>query len=248
MNTYEKFAGVYDSLMNRDINYNFIADYIENLFDFYDVNPDIVCELACGTGNITIPLAMRGYDMIGVDRSFQMLDIARSKSSELDKNILFLNQNMSKLDLYGSAGAFICMIDGLNYMLIPSQIENLFYKIKNCFLDTDGIFIFDISTRYKLKNTLGNNTFIHDDGKIFYTWENKYFEKSNISRMDLSFFKRNKNNTYSRFDEVHLQRAHSVKEITFALKKAGFTKIDTYGAFSFNKPENDEQRIIFVAQ
>ena len=248
MNSYGEFANVYDTLMNKDIKYNRIADYIENLFDYYDMNPEIVCELACGTGNITIPLAMRGYDMIGVDRSFQMLDEARTKASKLGKNILFLNQDMAHLDLYGSAGAFICMIDGMNYILVPSQIEQLFYKVKNCFLDTGGIFIFDISTRHKLKNVLGSNTFIHDDDKIFYTWENKYFDKCNICRMDLTFFKKQKNDKYIRFDEVHLQRAHSVKEITWALKKAGFTQIDTYGAFTFNSPSTDEQRIVFAAR
>lgn len=246
MNSYENFAGVYDNLMHRDINYNHIADYIENLFDFYDINPDIVCDLACGTGNVTIPLSKRGYDMIGVDRSIRMLDVAKEKALDENTDILFLNQDMTRLDLFGSAGAFVCMIDGLNYMLIPSQIEKLFYKIKNCFLDTGGIFIFDISSRYKLKNVLGNNTFIHDDGNIFYTWENKYYNKSNICRMDLTFFKKNSKG-YKRFDEVHLQRAHTVRELTYALKKAGFTKIDTYSPFKFSSPEETEQRIVFAA-
>jgi len=173
-----------------------------------------------------------------------MLDVAREKA---DENILFLNQDMTKLDLYGSCGAFLCMIDGLNYILMPNKIEELFRKIKTCFLDTDGIFIFDISSRHKLKNILGNNTFVHDDNNVFYVWENKYFEKQNLCRMDISFFKKHKN-LYKRFDEVHLQRAHSEDELTSALKKAGFTKVDTYSPFSFDKPKPDDERIIFVAQ
>ena len=93
---YSDFAYIYDSLMHRDINYEKWADYIENLFDMYGVNPNLVCDLACGTGNITIPLARRGYDMTGVDISEDMLNIARNKAEGL--NILFLNQSMTKPD------------------------------------------------------------------------------------------------------------------------------------------------------
>lgn len=97
MNSYTDFAYIYDSLMHKDIDYEKWADYIENLFIMYDVNPDLVCDLACGTGNITIPLAKRGYDMTGVDISEDMLNIAREKADGLD--ILFLNQSMTDLDL-----------------------------------------------------------------------------------------------------------------------------------------------------
>ena len=246
MKSYNKFACVYDRLINKDINYNHLADYIENLFDYYDKNPELVCDLACGTGNVTIPLSRRGYDMIGVDKSTSMLNIARSKSCELKQDILFLNQDLAKLDLYGSVGAFVCMTDGINYMLSPHSIERLFYRIKNCFLDNGGIFIFDISSGYKLENTLGNNTFIYDDGKIFYTWENKFLKKQKLSKMELSFFVNNKGN-WKRFDEVHIQRAHEVSEITNALKRAGFTNIDTFSAYTFNPVSKNEERIIFAA-
>ena len=50
MNSYTDFAYIYDSLMHKDIDYEKWADYIENLFIMYDVNPDLVCDLACGYG------------------------------------------------------------------------------------------------------------------------------------------------------------------------------------------------------
>ena len=159
MASYNDFADIYDHLMHEDINYEHIADYIENLFTLYGVSPELVCDLACGTGNITIPLAKRGYDMTGIDLSEEMLNIAREKSDGL--NILYLNQNLANIDLYGTMGAFVCMIDGINYILAPQSLLKLFTKIRTCFLDTDGLFIFDISTRYKLKNIIGSNTFIH---------------------------------------------------------------------------------------
>lgn len=245
MNSYSDFAYIYDSLMHKDVDYEKWADYIENLFIMYDVNPDLVCDLACGTGNITIPMARRGYDMTGVDISEDMLNIASSKADDL--NILFLNQSMTDLDLYGTMGAFLCMIDGINYILPPKSLLKLFTRIKTCFLDNDGLFIFDISTEYKLKNIIGDNTFVHCGEKIFYTWQNRYIEKKKLSDMFLTFFVK-QGKQYTRFEERHLQRAYSVKELTALLKKAGFTTVDTYDELSFSPPREDSERIVFVCR
>ena len=214
MNSYTDFAYIYDSLMHKDIDYEKWADYIENLFIMYDINPDLVCDLACGTGNITIPLAKRGYDMTGVDISEDMLNIAREKADGLD--ILFLNQSMTDLDLFGT-------------------------------IDPDGLFIFDISTEYKLKNVIGSNTFVHSDKNIFYTWQNRFIEKRKLSDMFLTFFVK-QGKKYSRFEERHLQRAYSVNELTLLLKKAGFKTVDTYDELSFDKPKKDSERIVFVCR
>ena len=107
MQAYSEFARIYDRLMHGDIDYERYAD--------------LVCDLACGTGNMTIPLAKRGYNMTGADLSADMLNIAREKSMGLD--ILYLNQSITSLDLYGSMGAFLCVIDGFNYMISPAALE-----------------------------------------------------------------------------------------------------------------------------
>ncbi len=247
MNSYTKFAYLYDSLMNEDVDYNIWADYIENLFSFYNKNPSIVCDLACGTGNITLPLAERGYDMIGVDRSYDMLSIAREKAADRNLDVMFLEQDLAKLDLYGSCGAFLCMIDGFNYILNPNTLYKIAKRIKTCFIDTDGIFIFDISSRHKLKDYIGNNTFIHDGDNVFYTWENKYYDKINMSDMYLNFFVKSQNK-YDRFGERHLQHAYSEQEIRKIFRAAGFSKIDSFSPLSFNNPKPGDMRIVFAAQ
>lgn len=240
---YGEFAHIYDKLMRCDVDYEKIADFIENIFIINDKNPELICDLACGTGNITVPLARRGYDMIGVDISEDMLGVAREKNSD----ILFLNQDIAKLDLYGTCDAFLCMIDGLNYVIEPKKIEYLFKRIKTCFINPDGIFIFDISSKHKLKNVIGDNTFVHDSRDVFYVWENKYNEKLGISKMYLNFFKKNQSG-YSRFYEEHMQRAHSVEGIKNALIKAGFKAVETYDGFSFNPSHEKSERIVFVAK
>lgn len=247
MNSYTKFAHLYDGLMHEDINYNKWADYIENLFDRYDINPEIVCDLACGTGNMTIPLALRGYDMIGVDKSYDMLTIAREKAQKKNTDIVFLEQDLKKLDLYGSCGAFLCMIDGFNYILNPNSLYKIARRIKKCFLDPDGLVIFDISSRHKLQNFIGNNTFIHDGDKVFYAWENKYYENTKMSEMYLNFFVKTKSG-YTRFGERHLQHAYSENEIKSIFLSAGFSSVDAYSPLTFEPPKKDDMRIVFVAK
>ena len=249
MSSYNTFAEYYDQLMKKDFNYEQIADFTENLFTHYNCNPKLVCELACGTGNITIPLAKRGYDMIALDSSFDMLEQARKKAADDEiSDILFLNQDMTKLDLYGTVDAFLCLIDGINYIINPNSLYRMFKRIKTCFLEPDGLFIFDISTEYKLKKIIGNNTFIHNGDDMFYTWENRYIENKRLSDMYLNFFAREKKGAYRRFAERHLQRAYSTDEILTMLKNAGFSNIDCYNGMSFNKPTKKTERIVFVAR
>ena len=240
---YNEFAQVYDKLIKADVNYEHIADFIENLFIKYEKNPNLICDLAAGTGNVTIPMARRGYDMIAVDSSYEMLDIAREKAE--GKEILFLNQDLRKLDLFGTCDAFLCMIDGFNYITSKKALGDIFKRIRTCFIENDGIFIFDISSKHKLKNVLGNNIFIYDTDDLFYTWENKY--KSGICKMELNFFLKNENNMFRRFEEVQIQRAYETQEIILLLKDAGFSSVDTYSGFEFKDISESDERIVFVA-
>lgn len=247
MNSYNDFAFVYDSLMKQDVDYENWVDYIENLFHIYDKDISLVCDLACGTGNMTIPLAKRGYNMIGVDISSNMLSVASEKAYKDKLDILFLNQNIAKLDLYGTVDTVLCMIDGFNYILSPKTLLEIFIRIKESFLETDGLLIFDISSEYKLSKIIGDNTFIHNEKDLFYTWQNNYIASKKLSDMYLNFFKR-EGEVYERFEERHLQRAYSEKEIRCILKKAGFSKVDSYNELTFDEPTEKSERIVFVAR
>ncbi len=247
MNSYTKFAQLYDGLMNSDISYAEWADYIENLFDRYGKNPHLVCDLACGTGNMTLPLSARGYEMIGVDKSFDMLSIARDKAADKGLDVMFLEQDLKKLDLFGSCDAFLCMIDGFNYILNPNSLYKIAKRIKTCFLEPDGLFIFDLSSEYKLKTYIGDNTFIHDGDGVFYAWENKFYENTKMCEMYLNFFVKTKTG-YDRFGERHLQRAYKEDEIRKIFLAAGFSQVDAYSPLTFEKPKKDDMRIVFVAK
>lgn len=239
---YQDFAYIYDRLMHCDIDYDKWCDYIENLFDKHSVSPDTLCELACGTGNITSRLYSRGYNMTGVDISSDMLFVAQEKTDDIE----YICSDMSKVNLDGTYDGFLCMIDGLNYVITPKAIINTFKTVKE-HLKENGVFIFDISSQYKLKNIIGNETFIHSEYDVFYSWENRYIERYNLSDMLLNFFVRN-GDSYNRFEERHLQRGWSVDEMKKMLKMAGFTDISVYNELTFEAPTDDSQRLVFVCK
>lgn len=242
MTQYEDFAYIYDRLMHSDIDYDGWCDYMENLFDKHSVSPDTLCELACGTGNMTSRLHSRGYDITGVDISSDMLRVAQAKTKDID----FICSDMSKLILDEKYDGFLCMIDGLNYVITPKAVINTFNIVKD-HLNENGIFIFDISSRYKLKNIIGNETFIHSEYDVFYSWENRYIERYNLSDMLLNFFVLN-GKKYDRFEERHLQRGWSISEIKKMLEIAGFTDISVYNELTYDMPTNESERLVFVCR
>ena len=132
---YNVIASVYDKL-NSDIDYGKWADFIEKIFDKYLAErPEIVLDLACGTGSMTAELARRGYDMIGVDGSEEMLSVASERAyvnfGEADEYrlpILYLLQDMRSFELYGTVGAVVCCLDSINYLTGEGDLEKMLFS------------------------------------------------------------------------------------------------------------------------
>lgn len=243
MESYTDFAYIYDKLIDQD--YEKWADYIEELFRKYNKKPKLVLDLGCGTGSITNILAKRGYDMIGVDLSADMLNVAKDKATVENLDILYLCQDIREFELYGTVDAIICTLDVINYITDPKDLDRVFALVKN-YLNPDGIFIFDINTEHKLRNVLGNNTFINEEENIFYTWENEYAD--GISNQYLSFFAECENGLYERFDETHIQRAYTASEIKDLLTKNSMTFEGEYKLFSLEKADNNCEKTVIVSK
>ncbi|MBS7298362.1 MAG: methyltransferase domain-containing protein [Eubacteriales bacterium] len=243
--SYAAFSTIYDRMIAEDVDYGKICDFIENVFIDRGIAPVLIADLACGTGGVTLPLAARGYDMIGIDRSFDMLDIAGRKDKE--HKILFLNQSIENLDLYGTVGAALCMTDGFNYVLSDKTLLSALKRLRTCFMDKGGVLIFDVSTEHKLKNVLADKTFVYDTDDIFYAWENKYYPKKKLCEMTINFFNRTKRG-YRRITERQLQRARSTKEIKRLLVLAGFVNVECYSSTSFSPEREDAERLWFVCE
>lgn len=242
---YGNFAAIYDRLMN-DVDYSQWADYIQEIFRINSAKPAIVLDLGCGTGSFCNKMASRGYDMIGVDLSVDMLSVASSKARKEDLDILYLNQDMTRFELYGTVDAIVCLMDSINYVTDKRGIKRLFKLVEN-YLNPGGLFIFDINSSYKIKNILGNNTFYSVEDDIAYIWENRYDEKKKICTFDLTFFVREKG-FYNRYDEIHYERAYSIDELKEMVINSGMDMLSVYDGFNFSEVNKNSERIFFVCR
>lgn len=243
---YSDFAYVYDLLM-QDVQYAQWADYIESLFQRFGARkPELVLDMACGTGNLTLELARRGYDMIGIDMSPDMLSCAMEKSAERGLSPLWVCQDMRAFELYGTMDAILCTMDSLNYMENASDMTLVFQLVRN-YLNPGGLFIFDMNTPYKLQHILGNNLFYEIRDDITYLWRNEYDPKGKKCIFDLTFFVKEAEDIYRRLEEEQVQKAWTAEEIRLLLQKAGLELMDVYGAFTQDAPSAQTERAFFIA-
>ena len=244
-NPYSIFAEVYDSL-TEDVEYSRRADYITALLRKYGCEPEFILDLGCGTGSVTSLLAKKGYSMIGVDLSPDMLAVAAEKAEKDGLDILYLNQPMEDFELYGTVGATISLLDSLNYITDEKELDRTFRLVHN-YLDPGGLFIFDINTAYKLKHVLPGNTFCGESDKAFYSWENVYDPDYDLCEFTLNFFIKDGKN-YSRHMETHYQKAYADGFIKKLLKRCGFELLDSFDDLSFNPPARTSEKVFYIAR
>lgn len=240
---YNDFAYIYDKLIN-DVDYKEWADYYFKIFQRYGLSPKLGLDLGCGTGNLTVELANRGVEMTGVDLSEDMLMVAREKSEGMD--ILYLHQDMTEFELYGTVDFIVSSLDCINYITDKRDLQRVM-KLANNYLEPGGLFIFDINTRYKLENVIGDNTFILEDDDCFCSWQNEYDKRRKLSDFYLTFFMKDGEN-YTRFDEHHTERAYEIEEIKSLIESSGMRLLKVYHNLSFENPKKNSERVFFVAQ
>ncbi len=250
---YDAISSVYDNI-NSEIDYSKWADFIESCFNkFLPQRPEIVLDLACGTGSMTFELHSRGYDMIGADASEDMLYKAYNKAYDRDiHDILFIKQDMRDFELYGTVGAICCCLDSVNYLTEDGDIDKCFSCVHN-YLDPNGLFIFDVNTPYKFENTYGNNHYIFEDNdscgrQAYCGWQNEYDVKTGLCNFYLSVFTSDENGKYIRSDEVQTERCYGKEFLTSKLNKSGFELLGIYSDYNFNTPCDITDRWYIVAR
>ena len=247
---YDSIARVYDGL-NAEIDYKKWADFIEKCFDKYlKSRPEIVLDLACGTGKMTRELAARGYDMIGVDGSEEML--SRAMFSEDSGGILYLCQDMREFELYGTVGAVVCCLDSINYLLEEIEVCKTFALVHN-YLDPDGLFIFDVNSPHKFENVYSDNAYIledeNEDGTaVFCGWQNEYNKETGVCDFYLTLFEEDEDGAYIRSDEHQRERCYSMEQIKAALDKSKMELVGVFSDYEFNEINNTDDRWYIVAR
>lgn len=247
MEAYEGFASVYDVFMG-DTDYDGWVSYLEEIWKKENFHPTLIADLGCGTGNVTQRLAEKGYGMIGIDISEDMLAVAREKAIGANQDILYLEQDMREFELYGTVNCIISLYDSLNYITEEEDLLEIFRLVNN-YLHPKGYFIFDLNTEYKFKEVLAQNSFGETTEDSAYIWENYYDEEEQINEFYMNFFIQNKaTGEYKRTEEYHYEKAYSTDTIEKLLKESGLQLVGIYDAFTFLPPKEDSQRIHVVAR
>ena len=244
MEEYTDFALLYDEFM-EDTPYDEWCVFICDKLKSHGINDGLVCDLGSGTGEMAVRLKEKGYDMIGIDNSESMLAIARSKEDSTD--ILYLLQDMRKMELYGTVRAIVSVCDSINYITDFDDLVHVFTLCNN-YLDPEGLLIFDFNTRFKYEEVIGDDTIAETREDASFIWENTFDPDTSLNEYDITFFTKEESGLYRRFTETHIQRGYTLSEIKDALKKAGMifeAAYDDYG----NEPAGEEsERITVIAR
>ena len=245
MSSYETLAGYYDTLTG-DVDYQRRADFIERLMARSRIPVHTVLDLACGTGTMTALFTCRGYELIAVDGSEDMLAMAREKAVGLPgEPPVFLHQDMPKLDLYGTVEAAICCLDSFNYLTNPRDVQRTLGRLR-LFIQPGGVLIFDVLSPRYLRE-LDGQVFLDEREDVYCVWRASYEKRSSICTYDMDLFTRQADDTWRRSFECHRERAYEVEEWKAWLLEAGFTNIRTFGDCRMSAPREDEGRIYFCA-
>lgn len=246
MSGYAALAEFYDRLMG-ETDYESRASYLLQVMAYHGLShPEMLLDLACGSGNLTVVLAEMGIDMIGVDGSGDMLAKAQMKPQTFENTILYLQQDMRELDLYGTVNGAVCGLDGLNHLLSTADIKKVLQRLR-LFIEPGGLFVFDANTVYKHREVLANNAFVFEEEDFMCVWQNRLLPRTCEVDMQLDFFVDN-GEGYDRYTDEVRERAYSVSTWKRMLQECGFDLLAVYGDMTMDPPSEDEERIVLVAQ
>lgn len=243
---YNIFAKYYDELM-ANVDYEGILSFIDKAVKGYKLNGNnILVDIACGTGTICEHMSELGYDVIGIDFSEDMLSCAYEKKLESGNNIQYICQDMRNIDLYGTAGVFICVLDSINHLGGFEDVCELIERV-SMFIENGGVLIFDMNTPYKHREVLGDNVFVYETGNVYCVWENSFYEEDNEVEISLNFFER-EGNIYRRYVEIFSERAYDINRIDDVLKRSGFEIIGHYDDYKLMGVSAETERVTFIAR
>ena len=259
MEAYQDFAYVYDEFMDTTP-YGEWCELLAELIEKYGVSKperdveelldserNLVVDLGCGTGTLTELLYRKGYDMIGVDASESMLNIAMEKKEKSGSEILYLLQDMRELELYSTVGTVVSVCDSINYILEEEELLTVFSLVNN-YLYPGGIFIFDFNTDYKYREVIGDTTIAENREDCSFIWENFYDPEEELNEYNLTIFVREEGDSFRRFTETHLQRGYTVEQMRRLVEQADMTIVEILDADTRENVTDTSERVYIVAR
>ena len=247
---YDLIAPIYDKV-NGDVDYSRWADFIEKIIEkeYRAGKPELVLDLGCGTGRMTLELARRGYDMTGVDYSTEMLEIARdnAEAEGLADKMLWLCQDITEFELYGTVDVTVSCLDTVNHVTEPSALSECFRLVHN-YLIPDGLFIFDVNGKYKFEHIYADNSYVMEEDGAMCIWQNYYNEKTNKCNFYISLFEEREDGLFERYDEEQTERMYTIRSMKKHLEDNGFEYIGAFSDYDFTGATDLDERIYIIAK
>ena len=227
-------ASVYDHINGSA--YEPYAEYLQKSFEKADIPVREVLDLGCGTGAICALLADKGFDMVGLDISTDMLMVAREKN--LGKNTLLLCQDMREFELYGTVQAVYSSFDCLNYITDYKDLKQVFVLVHN-YLESGGVFVFDVNTEYRYKEVFDGKSYVYTNENDMAIWRNAYDDNEKLCEFEIDIFDEDESGMYYRQNEIQIQRLHTHEEIMKCA--SGFSLVEQSGGKGFDGCEEKEK-------
>ena len=242
--SYVQLAQVYDRFM-ADAPYDLWIQYAKSEWDYYQLTPEKVLDLACGTGNISIRLAKEGYQVTGIDLSDDMLAMTQDKAQQAGLRLSLYQQDMREFISPEPMDSIVCFCDSLNYVTESEGIVQTFEQVYQA-LKAGGVFLFDVHSLYKIKEVFADQSFNWTGEDLAYLWDCQSEEDDQVSHYLTFFIKEGP--LYRRFDESHLQRGYGTEQIKNWLEKIGFVNIKIQADFMNSSPHEKSERLFFSCQ
>ena len=245
---YDIIAPFYDKV-NSVIDYGEWADFIEEILRReYNGKPELVLDLATGTGKMAIELASRGYDLTGIDCSVEMLNIAREAAEAKGlSGILWLCQDMTEFELYGTVDLTVCCLDSINHLTEYGELRDCLSLVHN-YLSPNGLFIFDVNGKRKFETVYSDRTYAMEEEGSVCIWQNDYSADDEICDFSITVFEEQEDGSYLRHDATETERMYPLDSLKRELTDAGFELIGAYSDFDFTAATDDSERIYIAAR
>ncbi len=247
---YRILAPYYDE-WNGELDYACWADGIESAFRrFFAGKVESVCDLGCGTGSMTIELARRGYDMVGIDLSAEMLTVARERAEAagVSERILWLRQDITEFELYGTVEAVVSCLDTVNHLTDRAALSRCFSLVHN-YLVPGGLFLFDLNSRKKFEEIYADECYVFEADGVYCTWQNSYRSASKLCTFDITLFRETeREGLYRRYTERQTERMYPLLTIRRLLSENGFEWLGAYGSSDGAPLSEEDERWYIVAR
>lgn len=238
---YGALARIYDVVM-RHVDYRKWALYVEGIFRRCGFVEPEICDLACGTGSLALELWRLGYTMSGMDRSEDMLSVAREKARSRGASIPFYRMDLTALKGAHACDVALCLYDSLNYLTSPSEMERAFEDIWKL-LRAKGLFVFDVCTEANSLRYFQDHTEKERKRDFSYVRYSSYDPKT---RRQINDFGITFDGDPMRYIERHEQRIYTLQEIQILIEGSRFEFLGMYDGFTSRPGDEDSDRVHFV--